>query len=140
MSKASTTKSSGGSVIYVFTLGERIEKNRSLLAAQREALKHRLPLAVVWCVEPPIAAKTLATMASVEGELIDFAIPLMTLLGDAKKTLPGLIFHVQPQSIFDKTKASKADGRLQLHPHPWPGVVLPLSSLFTPSGEAQLNC
>lgn len=123
-------------IIYQLTDPKTFEAN-SLAPAQQLAIKHDLPLAVVYCLEK---WDNLATnqLNRVEADLQPFDIPLITLVGELNKVFQGFVGHTQPMQIFHQGAGST--GKLTKHPIAWPGVVLSTNQLDKLAQAGQLAC
>ncbi len=101
------TENGGGCVLYVMSRDQRVHDNEALLKAQSFALKHKLPLAVVFCLMPKVGKRSreqyqwmLTGLHELEKELSAFNIPFMMLIGDPRTTLMGMVHHTKPAVIF----------------------------------------
>lgn len=97
---------SGKCVLYVSDVNRRINADRTFIAAQTDAIKNTLPLAIVVCVQITGSindlkyAGTLASLEHIEARLAGLNIPLIVLIGDPLERLPGMIHHTQPRAIY----------------------------------------
>lgn len=107
-----------------------VEGNQSLSAAQVVALKHQLPLAVVFCWVSRDDITVVPRLKKIEQQLSEYDIPLLTLVGASEKVLPGLFHHVQPVAVFtDDSPVHDLPPALVPHPVSWPGKVITVSEL-----------
>lgn len=97
---------SGRCVLYIAEANQLKITDRNLLAAQSNAIKNNLPLAVVVCLQiqgiihDKKYAASLASLERAEALLADLNIPLMALIGDPLERLKGMIHHTQPRAVY----------------------------------------
>lgn len=99
----------GKCVLYVMSRDQRVQDNHALLYAQRTAQKHKVPLAVVFCLNPSSKNRSkeqyswmIDGLKITEVQLKKLNIPLLMLIGKPSDTLSGLIHHTSPVAvIFD---------------------------------------
>jgi deoxyribodipyrimidine photo-lyase len=91
-------KDNGGPVVYWMTREQRVADNWSLLQAQNLAVKHKRPLAVVFCLVPDYPGANirhyrfmLKGLQEVEQNLHKLNIPFVLLQGSPPETLPGYL-------------------------------------------------
>ncbi len=84
-----------GPVIYWMSRDQRAESNWTLISAQEEALRRRLPLFVVFCLVDQFPGSTLRAydfmlkgLSEVEEDLAEKNIPLYLLRGSPEKKIP----------------------------------------------------
>lgn len=101
------TYGDGHCVIYVMGRDQRVHDNHALLQAQKTAIEHKLPLAVVFCLLPKTGYRArehyqwmLAGLRQVESDLNSFNIPFMLLLGDPLERLNALFHHTEPAAVY----------------------------------------
>lgn len=109
--------------------------------AQQAAIRERLPLGVVYCLEEWEDA-VLKKFSAAEDALASCNIPLIILIGPATKTLNGIIHHTRPLEVFYEESASDnvLTGTLTRHPYPWPGRVISITELSELHAAGQLAC
>lgn len=96
----------GECVLYVMSRDQRVRDNHALIAAQRDALQKKLPLAVVFCLRnSKNRAKEhydfmLDGLRQVETDLGKLGIPFIMLFGDPKEKIKAIIHHTKPVSIY----------------------------------------
>lgn len=99
----------GNCVLYVMRRDQRVSYNHALLVAQQIALTEKLPLAVVFCLQPHTLRRSheqydfmLKGLAKVEKKLAEHNVPLLTLIGQPQDSLAALVHHTSPHSVvFD---------------------------------------
>ena len=94
----------GSCVIYVL-LKEHSLNDQTLRDAQGYAINHKLPLAVVTCLnidqnDLKTNQKALHSLKSTENQLKQYNIPFMMLLGDSYDRLQGVFYHLKPKAVF----------------------------------------
>lgn len=101
----------GKCVLYVMSRDRQVTDNFALLIAQETAITHKVPLAVVFCLQPydptlknPPSRKyyhqILYGLKAVESELATKNIPFMILIGKSSERLGGMIHHTQPAAVY----------------------------------------
>lgn len=97
----------GKCVVYVMSRDQRVRDNHALLIAQKDAITHGLPLAVVFCLRPGIGKRArehyqwmLIGLKEIEQKLEKLNIPFILLLGDTQERLMGFIRHTHPRSVY----------------------------------------
>lgn len=101
--------SSGKCVLYVMSRDQRVQNNYALVFAQSIAIRHKVPLAVVFCLKPDIPNRSreqyvwmIEGLKEVEERLNNLNVPFMMLIGDPNETLTGMMFHTDPVAVvFD---------------------------------------
>lgn len=92
----------GQSVIYVMSRDQRITDNFGLAYAQDYALRHKLPLAVVFCFSPVKGRAREHVVFMIEGlreietTLAKLAIPFIALFGPHDVVLRNIAHHTKP--------------------------------------------
>lgn len=98
--------------------------------AQQDALKRKLPLAVVICIEPEHYGDKLPYLQAIEKKLGEHGLPLIVLIGSEAKTLPALVKHSKPVHVYGHGGGmAGAAVKLQNYPYKWPGIVIKTSEL-----------
>ena len=116
-----TSTASCGSVLYVMSRDQRLIDNAALVAAQREARKHKLPLAVVFVLSRKGVRSReqyqfmLNGLQGVERDLHDLNIPLLILLGNPPQVLSACFEHVRPKAVFFDFSPLKSQKNLLQH-------------------------
>lgn len=94
-------------VIYVMSRDQRAHDNHALLAAQSEALKHSLPLVVVFNLYTSLGVRAqehftfmLAGLREVETELSKKNIPFLITSGDMEAELKKLVTELNPRTVY----------------------------------------
>jgi deoxyribodipyrimidine photolyase len=107
--------------------------NQQLAAAQVRASSQGVPFAVLTYVSEAElhTSPKIQQLQAVEADLARHHIPLITLVGDAQKVLSGAIYHLKPLAVFLEQTPVGTQERLQTHPYPWPGTVIPVAKLQT---------
>jgi hypothetical protein len=117
-----------GSVLFV-TATPAVDESK-LATAQNYAIQHKLPYAVVYCLEEADPMHQLEIMQAyrpLETKLAPFNIPFMILIGAQDRVLPWMSGHVKPVRVF--TADDQGQGELQAHPIKWPGRVMTIDEL-----------
>lgn len=103
----SSTSQTGKCVLYVMSRDQRVHDNHALYFAQQEALRHKVPLAVVFCLRTHSGYRSREQYAwmidglkEIERTLAKVSIPLLLLIGNPKDTLEGLIHHTTPRALY----------------------------------------
>lgn len=97
---------SGKCVLFIADVNKLKPNDYNLLAAQNDAIKNNLPLAVVVClkiqgsINDKKYAPSLAGLERAEAILAELNIPLMALIGDSLERLQGMIHHTQPRAVY----------------------------------------
>jgi deoxyribodipyrimidine photo-lyase len=99
--------SAGGCVLYVASRDPRLSDNHGLAAAQALALERKLPLAVVFCLQPRAGRRArehfeflLTGLGELEAGLAARNIPFMLLVGEPLSRLRGLLHHLTPAALY----------------------------------------
>lgn len=110
----------GRCVIYVMSRDQRVRDNHTLLQAQSTAIEAKLPLAVVFCLQPKTGHRSrehyqwmLDGLRQIESDLKSLNIPFMLLIGDPRERLKALLHHTEPAAIY--FDMSPLRGPQQLH-------------------------
>lgn len=96
----------GKSVIYVMSRDQRVNDNHALVFAQDYAIKHKLPLSVIFCLRKSRSrAKEhfewmIQGLKGVESSLESNNIPFILLIGDQEERLLGAFSHLRPKAVF----------------------------------------
>lgn len=97
----------GKCVLYVMSRDQRVQDNHALLYAQRTAQKYKVPLAVVFCLNPSSKNRSkeqyswmIDGLKITEVQLKKLNIPLLMLIGKPSDTLSGLIHHTSPVAVM----------------------------------------
>ncbi|MFO0882374.1 MAG: deoxyribodipyrimidine photo-lyase [Candidatus Saccharimonadales bacterium] len=97
----------GECVLYIMSRDQRVHDNHALIAAQKHALAHGLPLAVIFNFNVTKAPRArehydfmIAGLYQVERELNNLNIPLIGLVGEHLPRLEALCHHVKPAAIY----------------------------------------
>lgn len=98
--------------------------------AQLDALKRKLPLAAVVCIEPEQYSGKLPYLQAIEKKLGEYGLPLIVLIGSEAKTLPSLVKHSRPTYVYGHGGGGAGGTvKLQNHPYKWPGIVIKTNEL-----------
>lgn len=119
-------KDSGNCVLYLL---DRVSQDISRLAhAQAIAIKHKLPIAVVCCIDNN-EQSNLQSLQTIQKRLKRLNIAFIILIGQASQTLASIVHHTQPMAII--ADDYQTDIRHTLHKHSilWPGTVLDIQHL-----------
>ena len=97
----------GACVLYVMSRDQRVRDNHALLAAQKHAIKHSLPLAVVFVFNTTTAKRSreqyefmISGLFELEKALAELDIPFIGLVGEHKSRLEALCYHLKPAVIY----------------------------------------
>lgn len=98
--------------------------------AQADALKQKLPLAAVTCIEPGEYSTKLTQLLILEKQLEKHEIPLIVLVGTEAATLPSLVKHTQPVYVYGHGGEGPGNSLvIKTHPYKWPGIVIKVKEL-----------
>ncbi len=102
-----SSAASGNCVIYVMSRDQRVQDNHALLAAQRDALEHNLPLLVMFNVLPSAGYRShehyvfmLDGLAEVQRDLQSLNIPFILTYGSAIDEVVALAKAYSPKSVY----------------------------------------
>ncbi len=94
-------------VLYVMARDQRVHDNHALSAAQELAIGLKVPLAVIFCLQPKTGYRArehyefmLSGLDQVETVLADHSIPLMIMIGNASERLRGVLHHLKPAAVY----------------------------------------
>lgn len=111
---------SGECVLYVMSRDQRVHGNHTLIAAQKHALKHKLPLAVVFVLNTTTAPRArehyefmVEGLYEAEQELRTYNIPLIGLVGEHKPRLEAMFHHLKPAAVY--VDFNSLDGPQQIY-------------------------
>lgn len=120
LSLNNTTPKDGSCVVYVMSRDQRVRDNHALLAAQAEALEHKLPLVVVFNLYRSLGYRKrehfefmVEGLRQVEQDLKKFDIPFVILIGDMAKNITSLAKEVSPHTIYFDFSPLRNSRRLQ---------------------------
>lgn len=98
---------SSGPVVYWMSRDQRVRDNWALLYAQREAIKRKVPLVVLFCFVPHFLAGTLRQygfmlrgLQSIESSLRKRNIPFFFLSGEPKEVIPIFLSRLNASGLF----------------------------------------
>ncbi|MDD5083729.1 MAG: deoxyribodipyrimidine photo-lyase [Candidatus Moranbacteria bacterium] len=98
---------SSGPVVYWMSRDQRVRDNWALLYAQKEAVKRKVPLVVLFCFVPHFLKGTLRQygfmlkgLSQVESGLKKRNIPFFFLSGEPKEAIPSFLRRVKASSLF----------------------------------------
>lgn len=96
-----------GVVIYVMAKDQRVRDNFALIAAQKYAEKHNLPLMVLFVLYPCLGNRTrnqyafmVEGMRQVERELASYGIPLLLRVGQGSSIIAEVAREVSASALF----------------------------------------
>ncbi len=94
-------------MIYVMSRDQRVRDNHALLEAQREAMEHKLPLAVVFNLYSKLGfrkqehfAFMVEGLKEVEADLRKLNIPFIRTIGDVPTNIAVLTKELKPRTIY----------------------------------------
>lgn len=98
---------SSGPVVYWMSRDQRVRDNWALLYAQKEAVKRKVPLVVLFCFVPHFLKGTLRQygfmlhgLQQVERSLRKKNIPFFLLSGNPKEVIPKFLQRIKANSLF----------------------------------------
>jgi hypothetical protein len=121
----------GQSVVYVHPVNT-LADIPGIARAQSYALNHALPMCVVTNINGSNNQRldALKSLEDIENMLVKLNIPLIVLIGDQKRVLDGFFHHVKPVKIFTaEPKSNNKNESIKVHPHHWPGTVIPIEGI-----------
>lgn len=112
----------GKSIVYVMSRDQRAHDNHALLAAQAEALRRKLPLAVVFCLYPATGYRSrehydymLSGLAHVERDLQAYNIPFISVIGKPKYVIPTVVRRFEAAAVYVDFNPLRGPQRLASH-------------------------
>lgn len=103
----SNYKNDGKCVLYVMSRDQRIKDNHSLITAQLQAIRLKLPLAVVFVLNTTKAQRAyehyeymINGLYELEVKLLNLNIPFIGLVGSQYDVLSATFFHLKPAAIY----------------------------------------
>jgi deoxyribodipyrimidine photo-lyase len=112
----------GKCVVYVMSRDQRVNNNAALVLAQDDALRRRLPFAVVFCLHSPKGYRTrvqyqfmLDGLMQVEETLAQKNIPFILLIGSPLDTLSAAIQHLKPAAVYFDYSPLRGSKKLKRH-------------------------
>lgn len=129
---ANWEREAGKCILYVMSRDQRVSDNYALLAAQKHAIKRRLPLAVVFVLYAVPAQRArehyafmLNGLLDIEAVLKKHNIPFIAVLGEPADTLHNVFFHYQPAAVYFDFNSLKGPQELQRNiAKDWPTIVV----------------
>lgn len=129
----------GKSVLYVMSVNLHVSDSHTLLDAQKHALVKKLPITVVFCLDPATGINTsiyykplFTKLQKVESYLANLNIPLMIIIGNPKEKLDAVIHHTKPDKVYygnSSLSGLNSLKQLVIHPYDWPGTVQDVATI-----------
>lgn len=104
---SNTPDDTGKCVLYIMSRDQRVRDNHALLAAQAEALEHKLPLVVMFNVLPSTGFRRrehyqfmIEGLQEVSDSLDNMNIPFITTIGDMHENATKIMNYIRPRSLY----------------------------------------